>query len=79
MPHDTIGNRELHLTFAPSGRRSPLEQPWALSPQEFTRRAPLAASRRLTAAARAETAALTDQITKVERELDGDVTALYGL
>ena len=78
MPHEIIGNRELHPTLEQSSRCAPLDQPWALTPQEFTRRAPLAAPKLFTAA-RDETAALTDQITKVERELDGDVTALYGL
>ena len=78
MADDTLGNRELGSRLAQSSRRGPLVQLWALTPQEFTRGAPLAASKLFTAA-RDETDVLTHQLTKVEREMKRRVTALYGL
>ncbi|HBY96405.1 MAG: hypothetical protein M5U01_08285 [Ardenticatenaceae bacterium] len=63
---------------AQSSSRNPLEEPWLLTPDDFTRRArntPL----RLFTAARDETAALTEQIAEVEQETDERVAALYGV
>ncbi len=61
-----------------STNRNPLEHRWALAPKEFTRRAPRPDLKHFTTA-RDETAALTTQIEKLEREIDARVTALYGL
>jgi len=63
---------------AQSTSRNPLEQPSAQPPEEFARRAPRPDPKRFTAA-RDETAALTAQIEKLERDLDARVAALYGL
>ncbi|MBI4314531.1 MAG: hypothetical protein HY679_01250 [Chloroflexi bacterium] len=62
--------------------RDPLEQPWSLTEKEFMRRVKtlkVSETFRVYERARDETAALTDTIGKVERELDGRVQALYGL
>ena len=70
--------RDLGLAPAQSTSRNPLEQPWKLSAVEFAARAkrqPL----KLYEAARDETAALTEQIAKLEAEIDARVAALYGL
>jgi hypothetical protein len=52
---------------AQSSSGSPLEQPWLLTPDEFTRRAKKA-SPRLFTAVRDETAALTEEVAQVERD-----------
>jgi hypothetical protein len=63
--------------------RNPLEQPWSLAPDDYAKRARKAAGRapdvKLYESARAETAALTEQITKLEAEIDVRVATLYGL
>jgi hypothetical protein len=61
-----------------SGSRNPLEQPWRLTLADCRRRA-RGASEAVLAAARDETAALTDDILRRERALDEHVAALYGL
>ena len=70
--------RDLGTSPAASSSRNPLEQPWALTPDEFTRRARTGSLKQF-AAARDETAALTEEIGTVEKEIDARVTALYGL
>lgn len=68
--------RDIGTSPAASSSRNPLEQPWNLTPEEFARRArniPL----RLFTDARDETAALTESITAIEREIDERVAALY--
>ncbi len=66
----------------PRGRRppirNPLEQPGTLTPGEFARRARNAPVK-LFITARDATAALTEDILKVEREIDERVAGLYGL
>jgi type I restriction-modification system DNA methylase subunit len=74
---------ELLLTSAgsePAGSsiRNPLEQPWTLTLEEFAKRAKGTPTPVLSDA-RAETAALTEEIERVEREIDERVEALYGL
>lgn len=77
--------RDLGLEPAQSTSRNPLEQPWSLPLAEFAKRAkPLQRTARenpqfLYEAARDETAALTEQIAKLEAEIDARVAALYGL
>ena len=77
--------RDLGVDPAASTSRNPLEQPWSLPPAEFAKRAkPLQRVARerpqhLYEAARDETAALTEQIAKLEAEIDTRVAALYGL
>jgi methylase of polypeptide subunit release factors len=70
--------RDLGLDPATSTSRNTLEQPWSLSADDFAKRAkgwPM----KLYQAARDETAALTEQISKLEAEIDARVAALYGL
>jgi len=68
---------------ADSTSRNPLEQPWSLATNDYAKRARKATGRapdlKLYEAARDETAALTEQIAKVESEIDTRVAALYGL
>lgn len=70
--------RDAGTSPAASSSRNPLEQPWTLAPQEFARRAPRADPQHFTAA-RDETLALNLRITKIEREIDERVAALYGV
>ncbi len=67
-----------------SSSRNPLEQPWALTPEEFTRRIkklspavndPLKVFKEV----RDETAALTEEIQKAESGIDARVAELYGV
>lgn len=75
--------RALGLDPADSTSRNPLEQPWYLAPDDYAKRARKLHGRapdlKLYEAARDETAALTEQIAKVEAEIDARVAALYGL
>ncbi len=77
--------RDLGVDPAESNSRSPLEQPWSLPPAEFAKRAKpfLRAARErpqeLYETARDETAAFTEQIARIEAEIDARVAALYGL
>jgi len=77
--------RDLGVDPDESTSRNPLEQPWCLPPAEFAKRAKpfLRAARErpqeLYEAARDETAALTEQIARIEAEIDARVAALYGL
>lgn len=78
--------REIGLDPARSTSRNPLEQPWRLTPEEFARRVAQVSDRRKGQAespsyqaAREETAALTEEIEKIEKEIDERVKGLYGL
>jgi len=75
--------RDLGLDPADSTSRNPLEQPWSLAADDYAKRARKLLGRapdpKLHAAARDETAALTEQIAKIEAEIDARVAALYGL
>ncbi|MGE0883663.1 MAG: TaqI-like C-terminal specificity domain-containing protein [Blastocatellales bacterium] len=70
--------RSLGMSPAESSSRNPLEQPWTLKPEEFTKRAKHAPLQ-LFHDARDETASLTEEITRIEREIDERVAALYGV
>jgi hypothetical protein len=76
--------RDIGIDPAQSSSRTPLEQPWALTPDEFSRRARGRAGTeapplQVFLTVRDATAALTEEITKVEREIDERVAGLYGL
>jgi hypothetical protein len=71
--------RDLDLSPAQSSSRNPLEQPWALTQEELQRRVRNSVSGSLALQVRDETAALTEQIAQVEREIDERVVGLYGL
>jgi hypothetical protein len=70
--------RDLGLDPAQSTTRNPLEQPWNLSAAEFAKRAKRQPMK-FHESARAETAALTEQIAKLESEINARVATLYGL
>lgn len=75
--------RALGLAPADSTSRNPLEQPWSLAADDYAKRARKLHGRapdlKLYEAARDETATLTEQIAKLEAEIDARVAALYGL
>ncbi len=77
--------RDLGVDPAASTSRNPLEQPWSLPPAEFAKRTkPLQRVARerpqlLYETVRGETAALTEQIARLEAEIDTRVATLYGL
>ena len=58
--------------------RNPLEQPWSLSEEEFTRRT-RGQSMKVFKSAQEETMSVTEAIVKVEKEIDERVKNLYGL
>lgn len=65
---------------ASNASRNPLEQCWSLTAEEFTRRVRRdAIPPHVFESAREETAALTEEIAKVEGEIDGRVRGLYGV
>lgn len=66
------------LPPAQSTSRNPLEPPWTLAPEEFTRRAPCPDPKKFTPV-RDETAAFTAHIQTIEHETDQRVTALHCL
>jgi type I restriction-modification system DNA methylase subunit len=70
--------RAIDIEPAESSSRNPLQQPWTLTQDEFTRRTRNQPLKKFTDA-RDETHALTEQITKIEREIDERVAALYGV
>lgn len=70
--------RDIGTWRAQSSSRNPLEQPWRLTPEKFARRAKGVAQHVFTAV-RDETAEITEQIGRVEREIDERVAGLCGL
>jgi hypothetical protein len=70
--------QRIGIVPAESSNRNPLEQPWTLKADEFSRRAPKQ-SLKIFADARDETSALTEQITKIEYVIDEHVATLYGV
>ena len=70
--------RDIGKSPAESSSRNPLEQPWTLTKEALERRL-RGASCQLALQTRDETAALTERIEKIEREIDERVAALYGI
>jgi hypothetical protein len=70
--------REIVIDSAESTSRNPLESPWLLSEEDFTRRSGRDYVR-VYKSAREETMSLTEEIVKVEKEIDERVKNLYGL
>jgi hypothetical protein len=66
--------RDIGINLAQSSSRNPLEQPWTLTKEELQRRCGVAY--RIVLQARDETAALTEEIAKVELEIDERVAGL---
>lgn len=75
--------RALGLSPAQSSSRNPLEEPWRLTAEEVARHAKALPALKHTSKvwqqARDETAALTEQIARVERAIDERVAGLYGV
>ncbi|MCX7597725.1 MAG: hypothetical protein N2512_02495, partial [Armatimonadetes bacterium] len=77
--------RQLGTSPAQSSSRNPLERPWKMTEEQFQEHAKRLKSRaqqdpmRAFREAREETAALTQQIAAIEREIDELVASLYGL
>jgi hypothetical protein len=75
--------RDIGLDPANSPSSNPLERPWTLAPDDYAKRARKlhgrAPNMTLYESARDETAVLTEQIAKIEAEIDARVAALYGL
>jgi len=87
MPHSTFKVWNTNSTIwwqgctrepSQSTSRNPLESPWQLSREDFTRRCKAELIPRY-AAAREETSAFTEAIVQVEAEIDERVRTLYGL
>jgi hypothetical protein len=70
--------REIGLEPAQSTSRNPLEKPWSLSEEEFTRRT-REQSVKVFKSAQEETMSITEEILKVEKEIDARVKGLYGV
>ncbi|HLG16058.1 MAG TPA: TaqI-like C-terminal specificity domain-containing protein [Blastocatellia bacterium] len=70
--------RDIGLSPAESTSRNPLEQPWQLTADDFTRRVRNAQLKTFNDA-RDETGALNERIRAIEREIDERVAALYGV
>jgi len=71
--------RQIGLDPAQSSSRNPLESPWTLTEEEFSRRVRSTGLIPCYQSAREETAALSAQIVRVEAEIDERVKALYGV
>ncbi len=72
--------RDIEIELAESTSRNPLEQPWSLSKEELARRVKGTKNSEVVwRAARDETAAVTEQISLIEKEIDERVKSLYGL
>lgn len=63
---------------AESTSRNPLEQPWSLTAEQFTRRVGLDMMKAFKSA-QEETMSVTEEIVRVEKEIDERVKALYGI
>ncbi len=69
---------EIGIEPAQSTSRSPLEQVWSLTAEEFTRRVGVDGLKAYQSA-REETMSATEEIVKVESAIDERVKGLYGL
>ena len=70
--------RDIRIDPAEPTSRNPLEQPWSLGEEDFTRRSH-GQSMRAYKSARDETMAVTEEILRLEKEIDARVKNLYGL
>ena len=70
--------REIEVEPAQSTSRSPLEQVWSLTAEEFTRRVGVDGLK-AHKSAREETMCVTEEIVRVEKEIDERVKGLYGM
>ncbi len=70
--------REIGVEPAQFTSRSPLEQVWSLTAEEFTRRVGVDGLKAYKSA-REETMSATEEIVRVEGEIDERVKGLYGV
>ena len=70
--------REIGIEPAESTSRNPLEQVWSLTAEEFTRRVGVDGLKAYQSA-REETMSMTEEIVRVEGEIDERVASLYGV
>lgn len=70
--------RDIGIEPAESTSRNPLEKPWSLAAEEFTRRVGQD-SLKAYKSAHEETLSVTEDIGKVEKEIDERVKSLYGV
>lgn len=70
--------RDIGIEPAESTSRNPLEIPWSLSEEDFTRRVGRDYLKVYTSA-REETLSLTEEAVHVEKEIDERVKSLYGV
>ena len=80
-PHPQPGSiqRQVGVEPAASTSRNPLESLWLLGEEEFTRRMKTSEVWKAYKSAREETMSVTEEIVRVEKEIDEQVKALYGL
>jgi hypothetical protein len=71
--------REIGIEPAQSTSRSPLEQVWSLTAEEFTRRVGRSELIPTYKSAHEETMSVTEEIVRVEKEIDERVKGLYGV
>ncbi|MFH2102161.1 MAG: Eco57I restriction-modification methylase domain-containing protein [Chloroflexota bacterium] len=71
--------REIGVEPAESTSRNPLEKPWSLTAEEFTRKSGKSELIPTYNAAQEETMSVTEEIVKVESEIDARVKSLYGV
>ena len=70
--------REIGIEPAQSTSRNPLEQVWSLTAEDFTRRVGVDGLKAYKSA-REETMSATEEIVRVEGEIDDSVKSLYGV
>ena len=76
---------EIGIEPAESTSRNPLEKPWSLTAEEFTRRMKTSEVSKTSEvwkaykSAREETMSVTEEIVRVEGEIDERVKSLYGI
>jgi len=70
--------REIRIEPAESTSRNPLEQVWSLTAEEFTRRVGVDGLKAYQST-REETMSATEEIVRVEGEIDERVKGLYGV
>ncbi len=81
IQHNKRGEKflcEIGIDPAESTSRNPLESPWVLPKEEFVRRVGQESLKAYNST-REETISLTEEIVRVEREIDERVKSLYGL
>lgn len=70
---------EIGVEPAESTSRNPLEKPWSLTAEEFSRKSGKSELIPTYSAARDETMSVTEEIVNVENEIDARVKSLYGV